>query len=89
MEQSAINNVSKGRTTITVAHNVNVIRDCDLIHTFEGGEVQESGTHTELVGVDGGLYNRLFSEVGAGAAPSETETTETTSSVVAAMSELQ
>jgi ATP-binding cassette, subfamily B (MDR/TAP), member 1 len=59
--QKAIASVSKGRTSLTVAHNVAAIRDADVIHVLEGKKVAESGSHDELNGKQDGAFQRLFS----------------------------
>lgn len=47
--QKALDNASVGRTTLTVAHRLSTIRNCDIIHVVEDGAIIESGTHSELV----------------------------------------
>ncbi|CAP21602.2 Protein CBR-PGP-12 [Caenorhabditis briggsae] len=56
--QSALNNASKGRTTIMIAHRLSTIREADKIVFFESGVIVESGTHDELVAL-GGRYAAL------------------------------
>src|SRR4249919_2725630 len=46
--------VSKGRTTIIVAHRLSTVRHADMIHVIEGGQLRESGTHEQLLAHDGG-----------------------------------
>ena len=58
--QRAIASVSKGRTTLTVAHSAAAIKDSELIHVIADQTIVESGTHEELANVDGSAYNRLF-----------------------------
>ncbi len=45
--------ICKGRTVITVAHRLNTVRHCDRILVLEQGELAESGTHQELMNVNG------------------------------------
>jgi ATP-binding cassette subfamily B protein len=46
--------VSKGRTTIIVAHRLSTVRHADMIHVIEGGSLAESGTHEQLLAHDRG-----------------------------------
>lgn len=48
----------KGKTIITIAHRLSTIRDSDIIYVISDHNVQESGTHEELM-AQGGLYYRL------------------------------
>lgn len=43
----------RGRTTLIVSHRVSTVRDADLIVLLEAGAVAESGTHDELIALDG------------------------------------
>lgn len=56
--QKALNNVSQGRTTITIAHKLATIRDADNIVVMEGGRILEQGTHDSLLAANG-AYSRL------------------------------
>ncbi|KXG51792.1 ABC transporter, integral membrane type 1 [Penicillium griseofulvum] len=56
--QRALNNVSKGRTTITIAHKLATIRDADNIVVMENGRILEQGTHDALL-ESNGAYTRL------------------------------
>lgn len=48
-----MNRICKGRTVITVAHRLNTVRHCDRILVLDQGELAESGTHQELMNVNG------------------------------------
>jgi ATP-binding cassette subfamily B protein len=47
------------RTSMVVAHRLSTIQRCDRILVFHHGELRESGSHNELLGLRG-LYWRLF-----------------------------
>ncbi|WTL51019.1 ABC transporter ATP-binding protein/permease [Streptomyces sp. NBC_01497] len=53
MVQQAIDGLSAGRTTITIAHRLSTVRDADEIVVLDGGHIVERGTHGELVALDG------------------------------------
>ena len=42
-----------GAVTVYVSHRFSTVRDADLIVVLDGGKVVETGTHDELVGIDG------------------------------------
>ena len=56
--QAALDELSAGRTTITVAHRLSTVRSADRIAVLDRGRVVELGNHDELVAV-GGRYAEL------------------------------
>lgn len=59
MIQKAIERITKGRTSIVVAHRLSTIQNADLIVVLEKGEIMEQGSHFELLTKDG-PYRKLF-----------------------------
>ena len=53
--QGALENLSRGRTTLVVAHRLTTTRNADRIVVLTKEGVQETGTHEELL-ASGGIY---------------------------------
>ncbi|KAJ9562798.1 hypothetical protein OSB04_007958 [Centaurea solstitialis] len=51
--QKAIDQASVGRTTIIIAHRLSTIRRVDMIYVLQAGKVVESGSHVELMQMNG------------------------------------
>ena len=57
--QSAFDSLAKGRTTLIIAHRLSTIRSATRILVIGDGEIQEQGTHAELMQL-GGIYANLY-----------------------------
>ncbi|NET73676.1 MAG: ATP-binding cassette domain-containing protein [Sphaerospermopsis sp. SIO1G2] len=58
--QSAIDQLSRDRTTLVIAHRLSTVRKADKIAVLDQGRVVETGTHEELL-QKGGYYSQLHS----------------------------
>lgn len=58
--QEATENVTKGRTSIVIAHRLATIKKADNIIVMNAGKIVEQGTHKQLLKRDGGYYRNLY-----------------------------
>jgi ATP-binding cassette, subfamily B, heavy metal transporter len=58
--QSALERVSRGRTTIVIAHRLSTVVDADEILVLDKGIIAERGSHEELL-ARGGIYSAMWS----------------------------
>ena len=59
MVQKALDEISKERTVIMIAHRLKTVRSADQILVLQDGKIVEKGTHNQLIGQKG-LYARLW-----------------------------
>ena len=59
MIQDGLRRLRSGRTTFVIAHRLSTIRSADQILVLEAGEIVESGTHAELLALNG-RYRQLY-----------------------------
>ena len=60
MIQQATEELTKGRTSIVIAHRISTIQQANQIVVLDKGEIKEKGTHKELLSIHDGFYKRLF-----------------------------
>ncbi len=55
----ALRKLMKDKTTIIISHELNLIRNADKIIVIKEGQIEQMGTHDELIRA-GGLYANLY-----------------------------
>ena len=58
--QNALSTLTKGKTTIMIAHRLSTLRDAHKLIVIEHGKVAECGTHASLLAKENGVYHRLY-----------------------------
>jgi ABC-type multidrug transport system fused ATPase/permease subunit len=58
--QKATETITKGRTSIVIAHRLATILKADKIIVMDKGSIVESGTHAQLVTLENGFYKKLY-----------------------------
>jgi ATP-binding cassette, subfamily B (MDR/TAP), member 1 len=57
--QAALDQASKGRTTVSIAHRLATIQDADVIYVYGDGHIVESGNHEQLMSIQGLYFNMV------------------------------
>ncbi len=63
--RDSLSRLAEGRTTVTIAHRLTTVKNCDRIIVLTENGIEEEGTHAELMS-RGGIYAemyRLYSDV--------------------------
>lgn len=58
--QNATNKITKGRTSIVIAHRLATIKKADKIIVMDQGKIVEQGNHNELLQIEKGYYRKLY-----------------------------
>lgn len=56
--QTLLDDIAKEKTTLVIAHRLTTVMNADLIHVMSEGKIVESGTHEDLLALNG-HYKRL------------------------------
>lgn len=69
--------LARGRTAILITHRFTIARKADIIHVMEAGQIVESGSHEELLALDGRYAQSWLAQTNphSDAAPSRTNGT--------------
>lgn len=59
--QTALKELSRGKTTLMIAHRLTSVQNVDRILVIEKGKIAEAGTHRELLD-KGGIYKTMWEE---------------------------
>ena len=56
------NKITKGKTSIIIAHRLSTVESADKIIYMESGKILEYGNHKELLNIPKGKFKRLYEE---------------------------
>jgi ABC-type multidrug transport system fused ATPase/permease subunit len=73
----ALRTLMQGKTTIIISHDLNLIRHADKIMVVKDGQIEQTGTHEELLKEEGlyaNLYHKQFGQAGPDREPSPSVT---------------
>lgn len=59
--QEGINKLKESRSMLMIAHRLSTIKDVDKIYVLDKGEIKESGSHEELMALNG-IYAKMYLE---------------------------
>ncbi|HEY9461105.1 MAG TPA: ABC transporter ATP-binding protein, partial [Paralcaligenes sp.] len=82
--QKALDNLVRGRTTISIAHRLSTLRQADRLVVLDRGRIVEVGRHDQLL-AQNGIYSQLYQaqQRGEEPAPSQSEWVEEGSGEIA------
>ena len=63
--QKSIDEVSKGSTSLIIAHRLSTVRNADKIIVLKHGVIVEQGSHDQLVEMENGYYKKLWEKQNA------------------------
>lgn len=63
---SNLNEITKNKTVVVVAHRLSTVKNADKIIVLEHGEIIEEGTHKELVAMQGAYFNLIKNQLELG-----------------------
>ena len=55
--QDSLDRMMRGKTSVTIAHRIDTLRNSDQIMVFHSGKLVETGTFNELMDKKGDFYN--------------------------------
>ena len=60
--KNATNKITKGKTSIIIAHRLSTVESADKIIYMENGKILEYGNHKELLNIPKGKFKKLYEE---------------------------